>query len=257
MSIDRLENASVLVVDDEPNMLRTLSAILAREGYSVDTAADGEQAIEKCQARDFDAVLMDVRMPRLDGVEAFRQIRRHRANARVILMSAYREDDLKQEVISDGAIAFIEKPLEIERVIRLISEAPETSILIIEDDEQEAQAIAQSLDSHKYSVTTVRSPMDGLKLVEQIRFDVIFIDVGLPVMNGLELYLAIKKISPSSVAVMLSDVKDEMLSVAEEAVQHTAYTIIEKPIDLDQLFGLLKRIETQSISQAIRKPGES
>ncbi len=91
-------------------------------------------------------------------------------------------------------------------------------------------------------------------MVEQIKFDIIFIDVNLPVMNGLELYLAIKKITPTSVAVMMTDMREEFVRLAREAVRNTAYTIINKPIDLDTLFDLLRRIERQTVSNALRKP---
>ena len=79
----------ILIVDDEMNMRRTLAAILSDEGYEVATAATGEEAVDLCSREQFGIVLMDVRMPGIDGVEAFRQIRRHREGVRVILMSAF------------------------------------------------------------------------------------------------------------------------------------------------------------------------
>jgi len=252
-----MTNTSVLLVDDEPNMLRTLSAILSREGYDVTTADDGEQAVELCRQRSFDVVLMDVRMPNLDGVEAFRRIRRHREGVRVILMSAFGEAELKEAALNDGAIAFIDKPLDIEHVIRLIADAAETAILVVEDDETTAASLHDSLVQRNYHVTIVGSPHDALEMVEQIKFDIIFIDVNLPTMNGLELYLAIKQITPSSVAVMLADMQDEFIRIAREAVQQTAYTVINKPIDLDELFALLKKIRGQTASNALKKPEEA
>jgi two-component system response regulator HydG len=244
----------VLVVDDEPNMRKTLSAILRDEGYDVQTADDGERAVELCQQHLFDVVLMDVRMPKLDGVEAFRRIHRHQEGVRVILMSAYREEHLKQEALDDGAIAFIDKPLDVERVIRLIADTAETAILVIADDQHTAKTISESLRQQRYHVTTVSTPHDALEIVEQIKFDIVFIDVQLASMNGLDLYLAIKKVTPSAIAIMLSGMEEEFLRVARAAVRQTAYTIINKPIDLDHLFDLLNRIQRQRASDALHKP---
>jgi DNA-binding NtrC family response regulator len=244
----------VLVVDDEPNMRKTLSAILRDEGYDVQTADNGEHAVELCKQHLFDVVLMDVRMPKLDGVEAFRRIRRHQEGVRVILMSAYREQQLKQEALDDGAIAFIDKPLDVERVIRLIADTAETAILVVADDQDTAKTISESLRRQRYHVTTVSTPHDALEIVEQIKFDIVFIDVQLASMNGLDLYLAIKKVTPSAIAIMLSGMEEEFLRVARDAVRQTAYTIINKPIDLDHLFDLLNRIQRQRASNALHKP---
>ena len=79
-----ISDRQVLIVDDEANMRKTLAEILRDEGYQVTTAASGEEAIRLCQTNRFEAVLMDVRMPGIDGVEAFRQIRRHQEGVRVI-----------------------------------------------------------------------------------------------------------------------------------------------------------------------------
>lgn len=245
----------VLIVDDEKNLRFTLSEILKEEGYLVDTAATGEEAISMCTANLYDVVLLDVRMPGMDGVAVFRELRRHHEAARVILMSAYTVDDLKRAALDEGAIAFLAKPLDIQKVIALVGEVKETTILVVEPDEVSATSVRDTLRQHNYRVTVVSTAHDALELVEQIRFDVILIDAALPVMNGLELYLAIKKITPQAVAVMVTNLEAEFERIAQEAVRQTAYTILRKPLDLDELLSLLERIGGQRVSGGeMRKP---
>jgi DNA-binding NtrC family response regulator len=93
-----------------------------------------------------------------------------------------------------------------------------------------------------------------LELVEQIRFDIIFIDAKLPAMNGLELYLAIKKLTPTATAIMLTGNEKEFEEIAKEAVRRTAYTVLKKPLDLDHVLGLLERITGHRASDEILKP---
>lgn len=253
-------SASVLIVDDEPGMLRTLSAILEREGYVVTTAEDGERAVRLNEEQKFDVVLMDVRMPRKNGIEAFREISRQRPETRFILMSAYGQDDLKQVALEDGAIAFLDKPLEIDQVLRLIREAPEAAILIVDGDEPSGRNIAELLQQQDYHVTLVSSPADALELVEQIQFGIIFIEASLQSsdgrtpMNGLELYLAIRKITPSAVAIMLAEEQERSRELARTAVRNTAYTMVEKPVAPDIVLDLLGQIERQRNSKALKKP---
>ncbi len=74
-----------------------------------------------CNRRKFDVVLMDVRMPGIDGVEAFRLIHSKHRDIRVIMMSAYSVDELQKVALREGAIAFIRKPLDVGRVVELIN----------------------------------------------------------------------------------------------------------------------------------------
>ena len=249
-------NTHILVVDDEANMRTTLADILLDEGYQVSTAEDGETAVKMCAENHYHVILMDVRMPGLDGVEAFRRIRRHQEGVKVIMMSAFGMADLKQIALEEGAIAFLDKPLDVEKVIRLIGDSQDTSILVVENDQQVTASLSQALKENHYHVTSVDSPFDALELVEQIRFDIIFIDVQLNSMNGLELYLLIKKITPSAVAIMISGKEEEFVKLARDAVSQTAYTIVHKPLDLDHLLNLLQRIQRQNVSNAIQKPTE-
>ncbi len=113
----------VLVVDDERNMRTTLADILEDAGFDVSTADCGEKAVKMCGKRAFDAVLMDVRMPGIDGVEAFRLIKRKDQAVRVIMMSAYSMHELQSLAMREGAIGFLKKPLDLARVIALIGES--------------------------------------------------------------------------------------------------------------------------------------
>ena len=141
-----MDKARVLIVDDERNMCITLADILRDEGYDVDWAQTGEEAVALCMENAHDVILLDVRMPGMDGVETFRRIRRHRAGVRVILMSAYGTDDLKRTALDEGAVAFLAKPLALETVVNLIKEVNETAILVVEDDEGEATEMAMKLN---------------------------------------------------------------------------------------------------------------
>lgn len=250
----QLKAEKILIVDDEKNMRGTLAEILADEGYEVATAATGEEAVRLCTKEAFGAVLMDVRMPGMDGVEAFRLIRRHQEGVRVILMSAYGIDTLKEAALDDGAIAFLAKPLDVERVVGLIDEVTNTTILVVEQDEPTADILCSNLKEQGYRVTVTQSPHDALELVEQIRFDLLFLDSSLPAMNGLELYLAIKKITPHAVAIMISGSEQEFEKIAKEAVRRNAYTVVRKPLDIDHILNLLRLAMERRASGDTRKP---
>jgi DNA-binding NtrC family response regulator len=244
-----------LIVDDEPNMRKTLAGILAKEGYDVETAATGEEAVALCERGAYDVILMDVRMPGIGGVEAFRRIRRHQEGVRVILMSAYGIDELREAALDEGAIAFLTKPLDIVQAVNLIAEVKDTAILVVEDDEGTATLLSKIMEQQGYRVTVTRSPHDALELVEQIGFDLIFVDVSLPAMDGLELYLAIRKITPTAVAVMIAGLDEEFERLAREAVRRNAYTMLRKPLDIDRVLGLLERLVGRRASGDMRKPG--
>jgi len=115
-----MSRTRVLVVDDEQNMRTTLADILADEGFEVGTAESGERAVKLCRRAEFDTVLMDVRMPGIDGIEACRRIREIRPDVRVILMSAYSVEQLVEDSLREGVVAFLRKPLDAERLLALL-----------------------------------------------------------------------------------------------------------------------------------------
>ncbi len=101
------KRVSVLSVDDDLNLSKTMSLILGRKGYAVTTARDGLEALERVKKKPFDMIFMDVRLPRMDGVEAYRRIKKIRPEAVVVMMTAYAVEDLVQEALSEGAYGVV------------------------------------------------------------------------------------------------------------------------------------------------------
>lgn len=110
----------ILVVDDQRHLRTTLADILREEGYSVETAANGEEAVVLCERTAYDVLLLDVRMPGTSGVDIFRYLQQHCPDLKVVLMSAYSLEESKQQALADGAMAFLTKPFDIQSLLHLL-----------------------------------------------------------------------------------------------------------------------------------------
>ncbi|MCC6485615.1 MAG: response regulator [Armatimonadetes bacterium] len=115
-----LSRGNILVVDDEVNLCRILDAKLTKSGYEVMTVHDGQQAVEKVQERQFDLVLLDLILPKLDGLEALEKIRKINSEVPVIVMTACENTDAESRARSRGASAFISKPFDLDRLVMLV-----------------------------------------------------------------------------------------------------------------------------------------
>jgi len=123
----------VLIVDDEDNMRHMLKVLLTEEGYECDTACDGEDAISKLSETDFDFLLCDVRMPKLDGPSLLEKMHKSGINSTVIMMSAYGNIDTAIETMKKGAYDYIPKPFRTEEILLTLKKAEEREKLIREN----------------------------------------------------------------------------------------------------------------------------
>jgi DNA-binding NtrC family response regulator len=112
----------ILVVDDEEVMCESLAAWLREDGYHVDTAASGREAVEKATARDYAIYFVDLKMPGgMDGIETMMQIRRLHAEASIIIITAYATVDTAIAAMKEGAQEYIVKPCNPEEISLLVS----------------------------------------------------------------------------------------------------------------------------------------
>ena len=110
-------SASVLIVDDEPGLRSVLAAALRGAGWRVDAAESGEDCLERAARRSYDAILLDVRLPGLDGLATLEALRDRRADAQVIVMSGHGNIESAVRAIKMGAFDFLEKPFSLDRAV--------------------------------------------------------------------------------------------------------------------------------------------
>ena len=110
----------VLVVDDDREMVRTLCDVLRLRGWQPEQAHSGEEALELSSAEEFALVLMDIKMPGIDGVMACQEMKRRSPDLRVVLMTAHTADDAMAKAEREGAWRVVRKPLDLPALFALL-----------------------------------------------------------------------------------------------------------------------------------------
>ena len=240
------EKARILIADDNINFCKTMSFILERKGYGVTSAEDGPEAIERVKERSFDVIFMDIKMPLMDGVETYKRIKEIRPEAAVVMMTAYSVEDLVQEALRDGAYGIIYKPLDIEKIVALIEEVREAKrgalVLVVDDHPETCITLKNILIKKNYQVGIALNGEEAITMAQEKAYDIIFIDMKLPTINGLETYLAIKESNPGAVAIMITAYRQEMAELVEEALNNSAYACLYKPFDMEEVLRLVNEI---------------
>ena len=124
--------SKILVIDDERSIRNTLKDILEYEKYEVDLAEDGKKGIEKVKQGEYDIILCDIKMPGMDGIEALEQLHPLAPDTPVVMISGHGNIDTAVESIKKGAYDFIEKPLDLNRLLITIRNAMDKSSLVNE-----------------------------------------------------------------------------------------------------------------------------
>ena len=250
------EKFKVLVVDDNEEFCHNTKDILELKDYAVATAYDGFKALELVKQNGFGLVIMDVKMPVMDGVETFKKIKEIAPETPVMMVTAYSVENLIREALREDAFGSLRKPLDFDRLFELMGRAiPDGAlILVVDDDEDLCSNIKDVLSDKGYRVAVA---YDGNKAIQKARehnFDIVLIDMKLPPVNGLETYLSIKDIRPNAVAIVITGYPKDMHDLVQQALKGDAYTCLEKPINMEELLSLLDKIEEQKAKDILKRP---
>lgn len=124
--------AKILVIDDERSIRNTLSDILGLEGHKVEVAEDGEQGFRKASETKFDAVFCDIKMPKMDGMEVLAKLHDSFPELPIVMISGHGDIDTAVESIKKGAFDYIQKPLDLNRMLVTLRNALDRSTLVTE-----------------------------------------------------------------------------------------------------------------------------
>jgi len=117
-----VENARILIIDDDENIRKALAAILEEEGYMVDTAETAKQAIEKTEKNIYNLALIDIRLPDMEGIELLTKMKDTTPKMRKVIVTGYPTLHNAIEAVNRGADAYILKPFDVEKVLATIKE---------------------------------------------------------------------------------------------------------------------------------------
>jgi two-component system nitrogen regulation response regulator NtrX len=123
---------SILIIDDEKSIRKTLTEILTFEGYKIDEAADGEEGLKKFKDKNYDIVLCDIKMPKLDGIEFLEKARELNDEVPIIIISGHGNIETAVEAVKKGAYDYISKPPDLNRMLITLRNAMDKTTLVAE-----------------------------------------------------------------------------------------------------------------------------
>lgn len=122
----------ILIIDDEKAIRKTLTEILSFEGYKIEEAADGEEGLKKFREKNYDLVLCDIKMPKLDGIEFLQKAGEVNPDIPIIMISGHGNIETAVEAVKKGAYDYISKPPDLNRLLITIRNAMDKSSLVTE-----------------------------------------------------------------------------------------------------------------------------
>ena len=246
------EITKVLVVDDDRRMVRTICDILKAKGFEASPALSGEDAVEIVNAQRPDCVLMDVKMPGVDGIEALRMMKELAPDLPVVLMSAFVTQEQAEEAKKQGAHAVLTKPIDIQLLLSFLSLlSKEECILVVDDDPLFSKTLKDILQARNFQVETEDDPGKALALMERKYELAVVLDLKLGDSDGLALLRDIRLRYPNKPVVLVTGYGEEMASAIEKGLEIGAYTCLYKPFEMDDLFLVIEEIRVKKLQNLL------
>jgi two-component system, NtrC family, nitrogen regulation response regulator NtrX len=164
--------SNILIIDDEKAIRKTLSEILSYEGYKIDEAGDGEEGFRKFREKEYDVILCDIKMPKMDGIEFLEKAKELNPDLPIIMISGHGTIETAVEAVKKGAYDYISKPPDLNRLLITIRNAMDKTSLVAETKVLKRKAsrvqdmIGESTPIHKIRETIEKvAPTDARILI--------------------------------------------------------------------------------------------
>jgi len=153
--------SKILIIDDEKAIREALKEILEYEKFKVDTAEDGNQGIEKAKTGNYDVIFCDIKMPGIDGIEALERMIAQGVESQIIMISGHGTVDTAVEALKKGAYDFIQKPLDLNRILVTLRNASDRSVLV-----KETQALRKKV--HKTLTSEIVGESNAIREIKKM-----------------------------------------------------------------------------------------
>lgn len=234
---------SILVVDDEADTCQNLSDILTDLGYHVDTALDGFAALKLARQKCYDIALLDLKMPGMDGLTLYRELRKICAETVAIVVTAYASKAAAEEALAAGAWQVLPKPVDFPRLLELVEEAlGQPLVLVVDDDPDLCANLWDVLRDRDYRVAISPDEEDAGRLLQEHDFRIVLIDMKLPRGDGGSVFQRVRQTNPQARTVVITGHRLEMDPVIQRVMAEGADAVCYKPFDVPRLLATLQQL---------------
>ena len=239
--------ARVLVIDDDRDHAESIADILSMRGHSVEAAFSGEQGVEVFRRQDFDIVFMDVKLPGMNGVDTFFEFKKIRPDARVMMMTGFSLEQLIAQAVENGALGVLRKPFEIRDLLGVLEQVkPRGMVLVADDDPDFAASLEPILVQHGYRVRIASSGPEALERLTTDGVDCLVLDLKMPVLSGLEVYLKLKEQGRAVPTIFVTGFPGE---------RNMALARLDAPVDRDVLLKPFDPAELLAAIESVTNKG--
>ena len=236
---------NVQIVDDDRDFAESMGDLVAIRGHNVFIANNGEQAIKQSREEKIDITFMDVKMPQMNGVETFREMRAINPAVHVIMMTAYSVDALINEALDNGALGIVSKPLEMDNIHTFLANMSESLfVLVVDDDSDFAQSTSELLRKNSYIVGSYTSPEDAVEHILSNGVNVLLLDLKLGENSGIDILKNLSSQGISIPTVLITGNEDEKKR-AERLKFDSLKGMLSKPFEPEELISMLDNLREQ------------
>jgi CheY-like chemotaxis protein len=234
---------SILVVDDDADTCHNLSDILTDLGYRVDTANSGAAALDLVRRQPYDVALLDLKMPGMDGVTLYREIKKLRAGTVAIIVTAYAGSDTAAEALSAGAWHVLSKPVEFPKLLGLVGEAVgQPLVLIVDDDHDLCASLWDVLRERGYRVSLAHDETGAARVLRDTAHQVVLIDLKLPGGDGGSVFRLVRTANPQARTLVITGHRSELDELVRRVLNEGADAVCYKPFDVPKLLATLDKL---------------
>jgi len=235
----------ILILDDDVDVAEGLTDILELHGHDVTMVHDGLSAIEAYTNNDFDIGFFDVKMPGMNGVESFIEIKKIKPHAKVFMMTGYSVEQLLEEALENGALGVMRKPFDVDELIAKLDGIKEGLVVVADADPDFTNQIVPLLERSGYDVLVAKSGPEALDAVNG-NVDLLILDFNLPILSGLEVYLELKKRGRGIPTVVVTTQRDGQSDGMDKLRKHAISGFFHKPFDIDEFIETIQRVEADA-----------
>ena len=195
----------ILIADDERDLALGVADLLEAEGHHPTLAHRGETTLDLAREQTFDMIFLDVKLPGMTGIEILGDLRLAQPDARIVLMTGYRIDNLLAEAAGGGGQVVLRGALAGPQMAALLREVgPRGIVLVVEKEEKLGARLEGCLSEQGVVAHRAGTEDDALEHAAAAGLDVLILDLGVPIARALETYLAIQKPARDLAAIIIA-----------------------------------------------------